>query len=108
SLELSAGSGANQRALLLDIVERVTVAEGLVTVRLKRRALAARLLGTAAPELDGTIVIEAPARLTRRGVETRLVVEADGGSSEDPAPDPALVKAVARGHAWFEDLVSGR
>jgi site-specific DNA recombinase len=50
-------------------------------------------------------MIEAPARLARRGVETKLVIEAGGA---DPAPDPALLKAVARSHAWFEDLATGR
>lgn len=106
--EAVCAGGAGQRALLLDIVERVTVAEDAIVVRVKRQALASRLLGDAAPELEGSVVLEAPARLTRRGVETKLVIEADGASSEDPTPDPALVKAVARGHAWFEDLVSGR
>ena len=58
-------------------------------------------------DLDGSIRLEAPLRVTRRGVETKLVIDADGAPA-DRAPDPALIKAVARGHAWFDDLVTGR
>jgi site-specific DNA recombinase len=85
---------------------------GTVSVRieLKREALAARLLGDASNgvDLDGTIVIEAPLTAIRRGVETRLVIQGDGAAAADREPDPALVKAVARGYAWFDDLVTGR
>jgi hypothetical protein len=36
------------------------------------------------------------------------VIQGDGAAAADREPDPALVKAVARGHAWFDDLVTGR
>lgn len=35
----------------------------------------------------------------------RLVI---GGGVSTQKTDPALLKAVARGHKWFEELVSGR
>ena len=44
--------------------------------------------------------------MKRRGVETRIIM-AEG----DDLPrkvDPALLKAVARSRAWFEELASGR
>jgi hypothetical protein len=41
-----------------------------------------------------------PVRIARRRVETRLII--DGEAVAASKPDPALVKAVARGHAWFE------
>jgi DNA invertase Pin-like site-specific DNA recombinase len=102
--ELESGSGPAQRELLASLVERVVVGTSSIEVHLKRHALAARL-GAEARHGD-PIVIETPVRIARRGVETRLVIE--GGAAAAREPDPALVKAVARGHAWFEDLVSGR
>jgi site-specific DNA recombinase len=42
----------------------------------------------------------------RRGVETRLVLR---DTQQNAARcDPALIKAIARGRAWFEELASGR
>jgi site-specific DNA recombinase len=108
--ELRSGSGAVQREVVVALVDRVTIGTVSVRIELKREALAARLLGDASNrlDLDGTIVIEAPLSATRRGVETRLVIQGDGAAAADREPDPALVKAVARGHAWFDDLVTGR
>jgi hypothetical protein len=41
-----------------------------------------------------------------RGVETRIIM----GAGEDPARkvDAALLKAVARARAWFDELASGQ
>src|SRR6185437_6784202 len=45
-------------------------------------------------------------RMKRRGVEMRLII---GGANAPPRkPDAALLKAIARAHGWFEELVSGR
>jgi site-specific DNA recombinase len=108
--ELRSGSGADQREVVVAFVDRVTIGTASVRIELKREALAARLLGDASHrlDLDGTIVIEAPLSATRRGVETKLVIQGDGAAAADREPDPALVKAVARGHAWFDELVTGR
>lgn len=43
---------------------------------------------------------------TRRGVETKLVLEGSDGVA--PNPDTALIKAVVRSHRWFDDLVLRR
>jgi site-specific DNA recombinase len=45
-------------------------------------------------------------QMRRRGVELRLVIE--GHDHRGIKPDPALLKAVARGHRWFHDLACGR
>jgi hypothetical protein len=47
-----------------------------------------------------------PARIKRRGVEMRLVL--DGTETETTRPDPALIRAVARAHKWFDELATGR
>ena len=45
--------------------------------------------------------------IKRRGVGTRLVL-LDGQQNPTARCDPALVKAIARGRAWFDELVTGR
>jgi DNA invertase Pin-like site-specific DNA recombinase len=47
-----------------------------------------------------------PMQIRRRGVELRLVI--NGGASTSGKTDQALLKAVARAHCWFDDLVRGR
>jgi len=47
-----------------------------------------------------------PIQIKRRGVELRLVV--NGDRSKAQKADPALLKAIARAHRWFDDLVTGR
>ena len=47
-----------------------------------------------------------PLRMKRRGVETRIIIAAGGDLPRKV--DPALLKAVARSRAWFEELASGR
>ena len=45
-------------------------------------------------------------RIKRRGVEMRLII---GGADAPPRkPDAALLKAIARAHRWFEELISAR
>jgi len=53
-----------------------------------------------------SITREIPMQLRRRGIEKRLVIEADGGVSSKV--DQVLLKAVARAHCWFAELVTGR
>ena len=47
-----------------------------------------------------------PMQIRRRGVELRLVI--NGGASASCKTDQSLLRAVARAHCWFDDLVSGR
>jgi hypothetical protein len=44
----------------------------------------------------------------RRGAETKLVLPGLAQHNHAPTCDPALIKAIARGHAWFEELATGR
>jgi site-specific DNA recombinase len=45
-------------------------------------------------------------RMKRRGVEMRLIL--GGAGAPPPKPDAALLKAIARAHRWFEELISAR
>jgi site-specific DNA recombinase len=47
-----------------------------------------------------------PLRVRRRGIEMRLVIGTDSSSS--PRVDSTILKAVARAHRWFHDLVTAR
>jgi len=47
-----------------------------------------------------------PMTMKRRGVELRLILE--GRDDEPGEVDAALVKALARARAWFEEVTAGR
>ena len=47
-----------------------------------------------------------PVQIRRRGVELRLVISS--GARASCKTDQSLLRAVARAHCWFDDLVSGR
>jgi DNA invertase Pin-like site-specific DNA recombinase len=47
-----------------------------------------------------------PMQMRPRGVELRLVI--NGGARAARKTDQSLLKAVARAHCWFDDLVRGR
>ena len=47
-----------------------------------------------------------PLKMKRRGVETRVIMAA--GDHLSRKVDAALLKAIARSRAWFEELASGR
>jgi DNA invertase Pin-like site-specific DNA recombinase len=47
-----------------------------------------------------------PLKMKRRGVETRIIMAP--GDELSRKVDPALLKAIARSRAWFEELASGR
>ena len=53
-----------------------------------------------------SITRQIPLRVRRRGMEMRLVI--GGGSGSSPRIDSTILKATARAHRWFDDLVSGR
>ncbi len=89
--------------IIATLVERVELKHDrmLLTLSLQRP------LGVDAGVLaDLRLTRTFPMELRRRGIETRLVID-DNGASKSRV-DPALVKAIARGRRWFEDLITGR
>jgi len=58
------------------------------------------------PDCPITITRMIPMHIKRRGVEMRLVIEANGGTT--PRIDISLIKAVARARQWFDELSSGK
>jgi site-specific DNA recombinase len=53
-----------------------------------------------------TIARVFPMQIRRRGFEMRLVLQ--GSRAPAPLADLALIKAIARGRQWADDLLSGR
>jgi site-specific DNA recombinase len=121
------------RELLLGLLQRVTLGEAEVRIDIRHSGLLA-VLGLAdntASHADGigdmsgndppnetmtagrsasedVISVLIPTRLRRRGVETKLIIDAPGESNKAAEPDPALVKMVANAHQWWQDLVAHR
>lgn len=91
--------GAGYGEPLKAIVESGVIEQGRLSVLLSRRTLAEHL-GLAEKEIrTNALRITAPFRLQRRGVEAKLVL----GDSSDQL-DRTLVKAVAKGLSWFEEM----
>jgi hypothetical protein len=96
-------SEADRTAALSELVDKVQLKPGGIELSIN---LPLSVDGThgAAAMLSMTRFIAL--RMKRRGVEMRLII---GGADAPPRkPDAALLKAIARAHRWFEELVSGR
>jgi len=111
AVELSRSIDANNLAELRRatkvLVARIEIAETMIAIRLNLPALCAALrLPPLTSDEAAAHTISMPVRVTKRGVEQKLVI---GGGVVRPAKrDELLVKAIARAHAWFDDLRAGR
>jgi DNA invertase Pin-like site-specific DNA recombinase len=84
----------------LEVAQRVDLGAEEMTVHVD--------LSSFLGEEDAVVRHVIPARIRRRGVEMRLVLDGGEKGSGDDRVDPALLKAIVRGRRWFEDLASGR
>jgi site-specific DNA recombinase len=102
-------SPAEQARIVHDLIDKVVLEENRIVVRVRRIAL---LAGAVAPSPetanDGSIEFAAAIAIKRRGVEIKLVLPRLSQPDHRLRPDPALIKAIARGRAWFEELAAGR
>jgi site-specific DNA recombinase len=90
---------------LQSLVERAELRDDGIRLTLKLPLpISGKLAAGAAAHL--TILRDIPLRVRRRGVEKRLVI--GNGSGSAPRIDSTILKATARAHRWFDDLVSGR
>jgi site-specific DNA recombinase len=101
------------------VVRGVIVREASIEVKLGKEATRAALAGGWLKAQDPatvthdsnayeeTLVLNIDGRVKRCGGEVRLILE--GAREHDPArPVPAMIKAVARAHAWYEQIVEGK
>jgi site-specific DNA recombinase len=57
---------------------------------------------------DNAVELTAAVAFKQRGVETKLVLPGIAEQNHSSRCDPALIKAIAHGRAWFEELATGR
>jgi len=95
---------ANSTACLTDVIDRVQLRDDGISVTLGIQVPCSRAGVRTGSILN--LLRFVPLRMKRRGVETRIIIAA--GDDPPRKVDPALLKAVARSRAWFEDLASGR
>jgi len=92
-------------AALKALVDRVDLIDTGIRVALKLpNSIAEEPHGVNVAELKITRVF--PMQIRRRGFEMRLVIQ--DGHAPAPLADPALMKAIARGRQWADDLLGGR
>jgi site-specific DNA recombinase len=107
SLSLSKLDLTQLRKALQTYVTRVEIADTTIAVTLNFAELhhVLRLPAIKSDEPQ-THTIVTPVRVTKRGVEQRLVI--GGGVMTPVKRDETLVKALARAYSWFEDIRTGR
>jgi DNA invertase Pin-like site-specific DNA recombinase len=104
------GSPGERAKLVRELVEKIIVDEKTITIKLRRGVLLGRAVPSGASDepSDSAVELTAAAAFTRRGAETKLVLPGLAQQKHSSRCDPALIKAIARGHAWFEELATGR
>jgi len=103
-------SPAQRAEVVRDLIEKVAIEENAITIRIRRSALSGGAVAPPSSESssDSTIELTAAVALRRRGVEMRLMLPEVTKQNDRWRCDPTLIKAIARGHAWFEALAAGR
>jgi len=104
------GSPQDRAKLVRGLVEKVIVDEKAITIKMRPGALSGRDGPSPALEDPSSSAIEltAAVALKRRGVETKLTLPRLNQQNHSARRDPALIKAIARGRAWFDELATGR
>lgn len=96
-------SGKERWPDLLDLASRVRITPGVLEIELHRDKVAS-IFEASANELPDKIVrISAPFQRRRRGVETKLVY-----GYKPQSVDSVLLRRVARGYAWWDEIKSGK
>jgi hypothetical protein len=105
------GSPDERAKLVRGLVEKIIVDEKTIIIKLQRGALLGGDVPSSSASADGcdkAIELTAAVAFTRRGGETKLVLPGLAPQNHSSRCDPALIKAIARGRAWFEELATGR
>src|SRR5881392_516849 len=104
------GSPGERAKLVRELVEKIIVDEKTIIIKLRRGLLLGGDVPSSASEAasDSAVELTAAVAFTRRGAETKLVLPGLAPQKHSSKCDPALIKAIARGRAWFEELATGR
>ncbi|PLX36796.1 MAG: recombinase family protein [Hyphomicrobiales bacterium] len=84
------------------LMRRVDLAQGIVIVRLDRKALTDRLGIDRNRLVAEACQLTAPFRLQRRGIETKIILGAT-----TPRIDPILVKNILTARRWYDAIKAG-
>jgi hypothetical protein len=95
---------AEATACLVEVIDRAELRDDGISVTLRIQVHCSRAGVRTSSMLNLSHFVSL--RMKRRGVETRIIMAA--GEDLPRKVDPALLKAVARAKAWFEELASGR
>ena len=88
---------------IADIISRIDIAPGLMSVRFDLAAIA-EFLGVSGDRVDpDSLSIGAPFTMRRRGVETKLVL----GDAPQPL-ERTLIENIATAHSWLERIKAGK
>jgi DNA invertase Pin-like site-specific DNA recombinase len=103
------GSPGERAKLVRELVEKIIVDEKTIIIKLRRSLLLGGDVPSSALEdgRDDAVDLTVAAVFTRRGAETKLVLPGLVQQKHSSRCDPALIKAIARGRAWFEELATG-
>lgn len=101
-----------RRDLMVRVINKIIVAEKRITIEVSQHGLRGLLVPaveaqvTANNKTDQPHIIARAFQLKRCGNGKKLII---GQIKDDDRPraDPSLIKAIARAHAWFEDLKTG-
>jgi hypothetical protein len=104
------GASAERAKLTRALIERIIVDENRIAIRVRRSALLARIVPAEASDdsKGSTIEFTAAVDFKRRGVASKIVVPGSAQQNQASKCDPALIKAIVRGRAWFDELATGR
>jgi len=96
--------------IVRELVEQVIVDEKRIVIKVRHGVLVSGDLASRASDEPGASPFELTAGVDfkRRGVATKVVLPGLAQQNFASRCDPALIKAVVRGHAWFEELATGR
>jgi hypothetical protein len=105
---LSSASTGFMRPVLQEVVDRVVVhtekVEVLVSKSKMRDSLLAIKGGAVARRGSDVVRLVNKIRFKRCGVENRIVTPVTEAAQR---PTPSLIKAIARGHDWYQRLTAG-
>ena len=103
SRSLSQDHAGQLRSKLQSILSRIEIGDTTLTLTVALGRLRETLkLPMLSPDEPCTHAIVVPVRITKRGIEQKLII--GDGVMATIARDEALVKAVARAYSWFEDI----
>jgi site-specific DNA recombinase len=99
--DLEGGPASRRHEILPAMIRRVEFGEDALRLVLIRKALSD---DQSARESEKDVALTVPMTLSRRGAETRLIVDREVSPARLDEP---LIRAVARGRVWLEELVAG-